>query len=271
MIIRTETYRDMEEDIAKVMGMNEIFIYKKLHEMNDSCRDNYKFDWDKFESSVEDMITECADLDLIDEIYIYHLARHFIEPEELLPLKELLLTKNPFSDFLSNHRIYFLEQNGRIEFYYQGRLISPDEILSSGQFNLLARRLGYLGEADYCVNGFAFWPDIEKTSDGYFGDLQRSPEIIENIGRYIRKDLWREYQDKTKYYGVVFRIPIEDVIFDNKNNVNTKGEKIRCFIKYALFTLRDCYYNCPGGSNIMLRISDNKKVKVDHCILIDES
>ena len=113
MIIRTETYRDMEEDIAKVMGMDEIFIYKKLHEMNDSCRDNYKFDWDKFESSVEDMITECADLNLIDEVYIYHLSRHFIEPEELLPLKELLLTKNPFSDFLSNHRIYFLNKMER--------------------------------------------------------------------------------------------------------------------------------------------------------------
>lgn len=83
--------------------------------------------------------------------------------------------------------------------------------------------------------------------------------------------MWREYQDKTKYYGVIFRIPIEDVIFDNKSDVNTKEEKIRCFIKYALFTLRDCYYNCPGGSNIMLRISDNKKAKVDHCILINES
>ena len=116
-------------------------------------------------------------------------------------------------------------------------------------------------EADFCVNGFAFWPDIEKTSDGYFWDLQRGPEIIENIGRYIGKDLWREYQDKTKYYGVVFRIPIEDVIFDNKSDVNTKEEKIRCFIKYALFTLRDCYYNCPGGSNIMLRISDDKKAR----------
>lgn len=206
MIIRTETYRDMEEDIAKIMGMDEIFIYKKLHEINDDCRDDYKFDWDRFESSIEDMITECADLDLIDEVYIYHLARHFTEPEELLPLKELLLTKNFFSDFLNNHKVYFSERNEIIEFYYQDRLISPDEILANGQFNLLARRLGYLGEADFCVNGFAFWPDIEKTSDGYFWDLQRGSEIIENIGRYIGKDLWREYQDKTKYYGVVFRI-----------------------------------------------------------------
>ena len=89
----------MEEDLAKIMGMDEIFIYKKLHEINDDCRDDYKFDWDRCESSIEGMITECADLDLIDEVYIYHLARHFIEPEELLPLKELFLTKNFFRIF----------------------------------------------------------------------------------------------------------------------------------------------------------------------------
>ena len=53
---------------------------------------------------------------------------------------------------------------------------------------MFAKRLGYLGEADYCVNGFSFWINIEKTSDGYIQDLQRGPEIIENIGRFIGRD-----------------------------------------------------------------------------------
>lgn len=106
----------------------------------------------------------------------------------------------------------------------------------------------YLGEADFCVNGFSFWINIEKTSDVYFWDLQRGPEIIENIGRFIGKDLWREYQELSKYYGVVFKMPVENVIFDGRDNVNTKEEKVRCLIKYALFYLNDFYNGCIGGN-----------------------
>ena len=65
-------------------------------------------------------------------------------------------------------------------------------------------------------------------------------------------------------------MPVENVIFDGRDNVNTKEEKVRCLIKYALFYLNDFYNGQVWGNNLMLRIHDSKKVAVDHCILIEE-
>lgn len=270
MIIRTETYRELEEDLATIMGIKEIELCEKMQKISEECLDDFISDWDKYEEEIENFITEHANLDMIDEVYVYHLGRHMVEPKELLPLKDLLLTNNKLSEFLRLHDILFNEEEGEIKFFHEGRLITAEEILSRDHFHLLAKRLGYLGEADYCVNGFSFWINIEKTSDGYFQDLQRGPEIMENIGRFIGKDLWREYKELSKYYGVVFKMPIENVIFDGRDNVNTKEEKVRCLIKYALFYLSDFYNGQVGGNNLMLRIHDSKKVAVDHCILIEE-
>ncbi|WP_066719099.1 hypothetical protein [Clostridium sp. Marseille-P299] len=253
------------------MNVDEVFIYKKLCKYERECINGKNLNWDKFINLIDRLITEYADLDAIEEIYVYHLARHFSEPTELFPLRDLLLCENPLSCFLKENGIEFKEKEGNLEFYYNTKIITPQEILSKRHFHLLSRRLGYLDENDFCVNGFAFWPDIKETSDGYYDDLQRGPEVIENIGRFIGKDLWRKFKDNSKYYGVVFRVPIEKAIFDNKDGIGCKANKVRCFLKHAILTMYGYYNQCQSsGNNIMLRIKDDARVKVDHCILIDE-
>ena len=270
MIIRTESYQDLEEDLSKIMGVDVLLLHKRLHEISKECLDDFRSDWDKYEELIDKLILENSNLNMVDEMYIYHLGRHIEEPKELLPLKDLLLSKNKLSEFLNSYGIVFMDQDGKIDFFHEGRLITAEEILSREHFHLLAKRLGYLGEADFCVNGFSFWPNKEKTSDGYFRDLQSGPEIVENIGRFIGKDLWRDFKEQSKYYGVVFKVPVEDVIMDGRDSVKTKEEKMKCLIKYALFYLNDYYNGCVGGNNLMLRLHDGKKVVVDHCILINE-
>ena len=271
MIIRTETYRDLEEDLATIMDIDELFLYERLAEISRECLDEFHSDWHKYEEQIDSLISEYADLNMVDEVYIYHLGRHVIEPKELLPLKNVLLSENKVSDFLKKHDIVFDEQNGKLRFFYKGREITTEEILTKGHLRLLARRLGHLEEADFCINGFSFWPNIEKTSDGYYQDLQRSPEIIENIGRFIGKELWREFKAQSKYYGIVFKVSVEDIIFDERTDIETKEKKVKFLIKYALYYLNDFYNNSVGGNNLRLRIHDSKKVEVDHCILIDEN
>ncbi len=106
MIVRTETYRDMEEDIATLMDVDEMFVYETMHDISEKCLCGFHSDWDKYESLIDDIITEYADLDIIDEVYVYHLSRHIIQPKELWPLRELLITENEFSDFLKKNKIY---------------------------------------------------------------------------------------------------------------------------------------------------------------------
>lgn len=235
MIIRTETYRDLEEDLATIMDIDELFLYERLAEISGECLDGFHSDWDKYEEQIDSLILEYADLNMVDEVYIYHLGRYMVEPKALLPLKELFLSENRFSAFLKEHNIVFDEQDGQFRFFYRERQITAEEILASD-----------------------------------FHDLQRGPEIIENVGRFIGKDLWREFKEQSKYYGIVFKIPVEEVIFDGRDDTETKEEKVRCLLKYALYYLNDFYNGSIGGNNLMLRIHDSKKVEVDHCILIDE-
>ena len=92
MVVRTENYRDMEEDIATLMDVDEMFIYETMHDISEKCLCGFHSDWDKYESLVDDFITEYADLDIVDEIYVYHLGRHIVRPKELWPLRELLMS-----------------------------------------------------------------------------------------------------------------------------------------------------------------------------------
>lgn len=102
MIIRTETYRDLEEDLAKIMGIEELFLYEKLAEISRECLDRFHSDWDKYEEQIDRLISEYADLNMVDEVYIYHLGRHVIEPTELLPLKMCCFRRIKFQIFLKN-------------------------------------------------------------------------------------------------------------------------------------------------------------------------
>lgn len=271
MVIRTETYRDLEEDIATICDCAEEFIYERISDFDSQCIDGFDSDWDRFYELIDQFVDENADLSLVDGVYVYHLARHFSESTELLPLKELLLTRNPFSTFLSDNDILFKEQGGQLVFYHKRHLITPQQLLSSVHHQLLAKRHGYLGEADFCINGFTFWPDIEKTTDGYYNDLDFGPEIIGCIGRYRGNELWREYRKKTKYYGVVFKMPVNEIIFDGVDGIETQEDKARYQVKYSLLTLHGCYFHCLSSTNNpMIRLKDDSKAKVDHCILIKE-
>lgn len=37
MIVRTETYKDMEEDIATLMDVDEMFLYEIMHDISEKC------------------------------------------------------------------------------------------------------------------------------------------------------------------------------------------------------------------------------------------
>jgi hypothetical protein len=165
----------------------------------------------------------------------------------------------------------FKNRDEHLEFYYKDCLITPKQLLERKHKSLLARRLGYSDESDFCINGFTFWPDIEETSDGYYRDLQFGPEFMRCIGRYLGADLCQKFRKKSRYYGVVFKVPIDEVIFNGVNDVETQEEKVRYLIKYSLQTLQSCYFHqLSSSNNPMLRIRDDFKVKVDHCILIKD-
>ncbi|MBR6404385.1 MAG: hypothetical protein IKS48_13470 [Eubacterium sp.] len=274
MVLRTDCYRNLEEDLATVLDTVEMYIYEQIFDFDKKyiVANGPGSDWDAFYDEIDRFIEENADLELVDEVYVYHLSRMFREEEQLIPLKQLLVEESDLSCFLKKHDIHFLVgSDDNIEFYYKNKFVTPEMILSSGHHNLLAKRLGYLGEADFCINGFAFWPDIQKTSDGYFDYLKRSPEIILNLDDYLGTNMWKEFQKETQYYGVVFKVPIEEVIFDGKDLSLTNDVKVKLLLKYALRTMHGCYYQCASSdNNPIIRLTDSETVKIDHFIKIED-
>ena len=49
MIIRTETYRALEEDLAMIMDIDELFLYERLAEISRDRLDGFNSDWEKYE------------------------------------------------------------------------------------------------------------------------------------------------------------------------------------------------------------------------------
>ncbi len=71
MVVRTETYKHMEEDIAALMDVDEMFIYETMHDISEKCLCGFHSDWDKYESLIDDFITEYVDLDIIHHFTTY--------------------------------------------------------------------------------------------------------------------------------------------------------------------------------------------------------
>ena len=261
MIIRTDSLRNLEEDMAKFLNMDELQLYDNLLAISRECEDEDE----KLDELLESFINKNTTLCQLDEVYIYHLARHFLEPIELYPLRLLLLSHNLFSDFLKERGIEFCDNNNKLVCYYNGEIVSSELIKEKEPH--LAYRLGYIEEPDLCINGFAFWVDIENTTFGYFQDLEKGPEILGEFDRFFGMAMQQEYREKTKYYGVVLRVAIEEVIYDGKNY--NKEEKILLFMNIALKKLLDCYCGgWRGASNICMRLADDVCAVVDDCILI---
>lgn len=182
MVIRTETYKNLEEDIATICDCVEEFIYERISDFDSQCIDGFNSDWDRFYELIDQFVDENADLSLIDEVYIYHLARHFNEPTELLPLKELLLTKNPFSAFLADNDIVFKEQDSQLAFYYKRRLITPHNCCQAGIIICWQRGLGTLAKQIFALMDLPFGPISKKRQMDIIGTWILAQRSLDALG-----------------------------------------------------------------------------------------
>lgn len=266
--MRTETYKDIENDLADILDVDNLYLFERLCTIYDEERNANDY-VDNLTKKINQFISENLNPDFIlDEIYVYHLARLISVPKELKPLKQVATTDNEFSRFLKSNDIEIVEKEGKLELYYKNRWMPAEMFREAGQ-SLLAVRFGHLGEADFCVNGFPFWPDIEKTSHHYYNALKKGPEIIENLGRFLKINLVAQYQKQSKYYGVVLKAPIENIFFDGLDRITGKKEKTRLIIDNALRTLMSHYNDAPSGdNNPIIRFSDNESIPVDYVIEI---
>ena len=265
MISSLALYLDITED--------DLFQYID-YAANKAQQDKWAFNTDIFEEELLSIFSNLQPNEKIDEIYVYHLTRRLndsIEDKSSDNLRSLLLGNSAISTFLGQYRISFVEKDHHIAILFNNNEISLENTFES-DVCYLRSRLGYnAGREDYCFNGFALRDLLMKNS--YTRQLYEGPEFISVLSRYLSiKGLKEKYREISKYYCFTYKMAIEDIIFDNSENLSDE-EKIEYFLVQIAMRImsymEDSKYQYDHD-NPIIRIADDAFVSASKIVNIEE-
>ncbi len=210
----------------------------------------------------------------LESIQMFHLSRRLngTDLRANFNLKQLLIEDSPISDFFGKYNVTFKKECEHIELYYKGRKVDLEKFGNSESM-YIRWRLGNEKEFDYCINGFAFRSYLESEGNGYYSSLERCPEIIDIIGRFLGiSEICNDYYNNSKYYCIEYIIPMSEVIFDGYNPLMTNQEKTLELLKLAILRLFDEMNgaNFVSNHNQILRLSDDSIIKEDWVVNFEE-
>ena len=276
MVINVECADKMIEDICEYLDIVPEYLRERILDIADDSMNDKCFNDEKFRELSYSFISEYNN-EQIEEIYLCHLTRSIDMPKLLMPLKELLTSDNSFSSFLKENKITFSYQDSKLIMEYNGKKISPKNIYDyskvENEHTRLAARLGYLGEKDFCINGFLFAIEPENSTDGYYQLLMEGPELLQDIDAFLSTNLIEEYQKHSKYYFAMIRVPLSRIIFDEKKEWNNFEDKTRIFLTCCFEFLMTWYEKTEcslGLYNKMMRLDDYSSAVVDHYIELED-
>lgn len=271
MIIRVESVETMIDDICDFLDIVPEYLKERIIDIADEAasEDDYS---QSFLRLSEEFISENTG-ESISEVYFCHLTRSIDRPSILLPLKTLLTTNNSFTDFLKEHSLEFEVENSELVMKYNGNPVPRDRVYDRKKWDnnhaRLAGRLGWLGEKDFCVNGFLHVVEPEKSTDVYFRYLMDGPELLRDLDAFFHTNMCGEYCKKSKYYCAIAKVKLHDVIFDERSDLNVQGDRTKKYLSLC-FEFLLSWYNQTKWSNILhnerLRLDDYSSLAVDHYI-----
>lgn len=265
-MINVESPEQMINDICNYLNLDPERLKAKIDEIALEATIGEMIDDQKFFELSEHFVTEC-DITPIDEVYFCHLTRSIDTPGTLLPLSYLLTTGNSFSDFLHDCGIEFSNNDEKLEMHYEGRLITD---FSSAPH--LEYRLGHCEESDFCINGYAFAIEPEKSAHDYFFMLKNGPELLQEIDTLLDTDFSDEYKRLSRYYIAISKVPLGNIIFDQIAEFNVEDNRTQKYLALCFrflvswYDMRDYQYTM---FNEMLRVDDHAMMRVDHYVNLD--
>ena len=183
--------------------------------MECSGSEDYYFDDAKFFDLSSDFISKNND-DEIEEVYLCHLIRSIDRPDKLYPLHEVLTTQNSFSDFLRQEGFCFKISDQKIHLIFDGKEYSEIElgtpVEDKNYYGHLAVRFGYDDDPDYCLNGFLFAINPERSTDGYYDLLKRGPEVLQDIDKLFDTNLSSTFYKISNYYFALIRVDLNQIM-----------------------------------------------------------
>lgn len=274
-IIRVDTLENLINDLCSFLRVSQIELCNKIFEMYSECQESehYYFDDEKFFDLSCDFISKNNN-EKIEEVYLCHLIRSIDCPEQLYPLHEVLTTKNALSDFLSEKGFSFKTLGQKIKLVHNGREYSESELGTPLEDNNyhghLAVRFGYGFEPDFCLNGFLFAINPQKSTDGYYYTLKRGPEILQDLDRYFGTNLSSQFYELSNYYFALMRVRLNKIIFDEKQYTRISHDRTKLFLDLCFQAIYNLLYidKNSGITNPMIRLTDAESAIVETYIQI---
>lgn len=257
MVIRIDSLENIIADTAYYLGKTAGDLLCDIEEI-DFCSDNvagYRYIVENKRQSLE-------------EVYLCHVTRKLNTANyvKLLPLSELLITHNAFSDFLEDHHISFDKSSEKIDkLIYKGRVIdwetNAQECFNPDRFHDRLTR-------DFCVNGFQFLYDITNSAQSDYNWYSGAPEFLRDLDKLLKTHLVSDFETNSRIAVALCRLPIEKIVFVSNSEYGRFEER------YIFSTLgyiwEYCYSKFRRGNNCKLRALDDYPVLVERWIPEEE-
>lgn len=253
-VLNTSSADELYESLDNILNVNrdsvKTFLYLNLPKFL-----NYAY----WEIDLEPFFQEFSiprDLSF-NEITIHHITTRLGEVTKenftIDNLETVLLSDNPFTQFMKEHDIKFKRDQG-ISVYYKGELHQFTGYAKARLNNRLTNL------SDSCVNGYLFPESMDISYEGLTG----MPEIYSDLMSSLdRRDLQSKYFSEMKCYMVTFKISLKDFIFDDFSEKTDNSEKTKLILQYVINYL--CHKICKDHNynfdNPIIRLPDNKNVK----------
>lgn len=254
MHIDTHTKETMEKSICDYLNIE----LEELIELFNKAPYKYGYlDKDRFIEIIDNFLNKHIPKIQINEILFFHLSRRLIVSSNDYigyNLEDLLTTNNAMSTFLKKHQIEFIKEKENIALFYKKKKIEIDK--ESNESLYLKIRLGYNKQKDYCFNGFAFKDILYKNT--YTRNLLEGPEFIQKLSKFLKyNDLCQDYIKNSKYFCYEYCVPIEQVLFDDNENMSIQQKQIY-LLEQIILRLYNYSINCIfDDDNPILRLQDN--------------
>ena len=275
MYIDTHTKETMQQAVCQFFNIAVEELYQLFEIAGKiSCTQNY-MDGDKFNNVINEFIDFKMPNKPIDQILFFHLGRRLNSVGncgEGKNLFELLSTENAMSKFLKNHEVAFQSNEGHLDLYYKGKLMSLNNI-EKEYVPYLRWRLGYnSNRIDYCFNGFMLRDLLYRNN--YARELYDVPEFIGVLATFLRnRNIETDYFRNSKYYCFEYLVPIEKVYFDDVENLPKEGKQ-QYLLNQVLhrlydYTVTDIRYMFDHD-NPILRLVDDDVMQEEYFITKEE-
>lgn len=271
MMINVESVDRMIDDICEMLDIVPEYLMEQLLKISESASE--ADDYCGAFLGLSELFIQEHTSEKIENIYFCHLTRSIDKPSGILPIQALLTTENSFSLFLKEYSLRFFLEDEQLVMEYQGKRISPLKLYDPDRFEnkhvRLAGRLGYIGVKDYCVNGFVHAIDPEKSTDGYYRLLMHGPEILQDLDEFLHTNMCMEYIKRSKFYYAVSKVPLSNVIFDQRQDFNVEGDRTKIYLSICFEFLLSWYTKTRWTSilhNEMIRMNDYETIVIDHYI-----